>query len=384
MLFKGAVMAIKLTFAKRREDYVDNLSYWDICYWENRADLFDPNEDVVKSLNKNTKKELATLTNFAKLKNFMPEQEIWLHKELAKNSLKDYITLLDELNKSTYEDSFKCLLLKEYLDNTYTINGINGKITYEKHSRVLDDIDRGVMVLNADTIKYIYFNAKDYTSFKSLYFDSQTQIKKEIIKQQIALYAGKTNKKSFDVDNMLLNLPDSLTKGESGVWLKFAGATEDKKNHKQNANNLAVLVNSTNSCLVRTALEYLSEGPIYVYVDDNYIPQIRVVCYDSSIQEVRGLAGGQQIMPKYLDIAIDFLDKNDNVENANYFKDFVKADKQALGYIRAYKKGELSDSELEKAKKCLEFIDVQSIEGDNEYAKTLSSLIKEQEDMPEL
>lgn len=379
-------MSIKLTFAKRREEYVNSLSYWDICYWENRPNLFDPNDNVAESLSKSTKKELESLIELAKLKNFMPKQDIWLYKVLAKRNCNNYATVLEEVLKSNYEDSFKCLILREYLDSVYIINGLNGKITYERHQRNVEDIDRGVMVLNADILKYIYFNAKEYTNFKTLYFDSQLQTKKDIIKQQIMLYAdvNLNAKKSLNMNDMLLNLPEELTKRDCGVWIKFADANEDKKNYKQNAANVATLVNSTNSCLVRTSYDYLKAGPIYVYVDKNYLPQIRIMCYDNAIQEIRGLAGGQQIMPKYLDTAIEFLDKNNNVENANYFKIFIQNNKKALGYINALKKGELADQDMVNAKECLQNIDVQSVEGANEYAEKLSGLIEQQENSQNL
>lgn len=399
-------MSIRLVYANRRVELAkkQQLSYWDLCYLENRKNLFYPSSIKKSQIELTSMLEFNELKTFAKPENFVitidnnPEFEKrygnlnnfdldekekaflkQVHLDLAnkyiKYNYKDYTRVLNILEEGNYDNTFKCLILKEYLTQKYIILNTHNNLI-ETQSRNINNSFRGLMYLDKFIIDYIYNIAPVYNNFKNLYFDAICYSKKHIVQQQEQINQKIKKHIIFNKKTDLLNY--DTTFNDLGHWVKFASFYADKENFQSSAENLANLVQGTNSCLIFNAERYLKDDAIYLFVDKNYIPRIRVLCLNNNIQEVRGLAKGQNVEEKYIDVAIEFLKNNKNMPNSKFFIDYLQNNKEIISITKQLTEGSAQPSDFKNLDACLEFSDKIFFEGENEFAQNLKTVLNNQ------
>ena len=97
----------------------------------------------------------------------------------------------------------------------------------------------------------------------------------------------------------------------NGKWLRYKGKENDPDNWKENASQLATLVQNTIWCTKTNARAQLENGDFYVYVTQNesgeYFPRIAIRMEGNRVAETRGILKGQTIEEEMLDEANQFL-----------------------------------------------------------------------------
>lgn len=215
-------------------------------------------------------------------------------EETSKQLYEEYKHIVDLINGLDMEPAFKSMMLRETLTKVYKLdkdNKSNGQKTIIKNRDMKKSIG-GHMILNEQTLKFIYENVKnieEYKNFANLYFAAV-----EVYKDTIASKSG-----------IMLDGVDTYGKGK---WIKFEGKNTNPEEYLKNASELAALVQDTPWCTKQLASSQLAEGDFYVFVDNTGKPHIAVKTRGDTIDEVRGIKNGnaQELEEEYRDVAISF------------------------------------------------------------------------------
>ena len=329
---------MELTIDKRKveinNNYKLNLSYWDLCFWQNNPIHFVKFNEISSKLQFVSAIKLQELYGLVDAKNFIIDansQDINryyslksqrlkaqgecntiftnpVHADYAKATLakkfgdkqyEEYKTLVDYLKTTNYPNTFKCLLLNEALHNIYQMNTIDNQPKLIVKHRQLGQSIYGMMNLPIEVIDYIYNNAPNYNSFKTLYVDSQLYYKDYV-----------TNLGKLDLGNV-----ETFNKGR---WIKFSSQTNDPQNYDKNCVSLQSLILNTPWCTKNMGKTHLSEGDFYVFIDNDNVPHIAIKMNGNEIDEVRGIKNGnaQELEDNYRDVLINFIQNNVDIKCA--------------------------------------------------------------------
>ena len=267
-----------------------------------------PKEDFIinpesKDIIKEYESELKALESRGEAPSYYKNHKEQLLKELANhftNQLyEEYRHIVDFTKGTSYEDSFKTLMLRETLLKAYKLDTTNGKKTIVNKRNMHKSIVSH-MTLNETVLNTIYNNVDNYNNFANLYFAGL-----EIFNKTIA------QKNNISLENV-------ETYG-MGHWIKFDGKTTDEENYLKNAQELASLVKDTPWCTKTLASTQLAQGDFYVFVDNDNKPHIAVKTSGNEIDEVRGILNGnaQELEEDYRKVAISFLENNKDIKNGD-------------------------------------------------------------------
>ena len=267
-----------------------------------------PKEDFVinpesKEVIREYESELKALESRGEDSSYYKNNKQEVLKELANhftNQLyEEYRHIVDFIKGTSYEDSFKVLMLRETLSKTYKLDTINGKKTIVNKRNMHESISSH-MTLNETVLNTIHNNVDNYNNFANLYFAGL-----EIFNQTIA------QRNNISLENV-------NTYG-MGYWIKFDGKTTDEKNYLKNAQELSSLVKDTPWCTKTLASSQLAQGDFYVFVDKDNKPHIAVKTSGNEIDEVRGILNGnaQELEEDYRKVALSFLENNKEIKNGD-------------------------------------------------------------------
>ena len=233
----------------------------------------------------------------------------------------EYRHIVDFIKGTSYEDSFKALMLRETLLKTYKLDTTNGKKTIVNKRNMHESIVSH-MTLNETVLDTIHNNVDNYNNFANLYFAGLEIFNKTI--------AQKNNISLENVD----------THG-MGHWIKFDGKTSDEKNYLKNAQELSSLVKETPWCTKTLASSQLAQGDFYVFVDNDNKPHIAVKTSGNEIDEVRGILNGnaQELEEEYRKVAISFLENNKEIKNGDKWLRKEEWNKRLVKYIHDIENG---------------------------------------------
>jgi hypothetical protein len=200
------------------------------------------------------------------------------------------------------------LLLNETQTKIYKKREIDGVQSMHPTKRVPWKTFDGHMILNETTIDFIKKNVGKYQSFERLYFDA----------------VEKYNEMSRECAKVNLDGVETFGLGE---WLRFPSKISDEQNFNSNAQKLAALVKDTPWCTKTLAAEQLAHGDFYVFNGLDKNPHLAVKTTGAQIDEVRGIAGGQnqEIEPEYLAVAESFLNNNKKLRDGKEWFDEIQS-----------------------------------------------------------
>ena len=257
-------------------------------------------------------------------------------EETSKQLYEEYKHIVDLINGLDMEPAFKSMMLRETLTKVYKLdkdNKSNGQKTIIKNRDMKKSIG-GHMILNEQTLKFIYENVKnieEYKNFANLYFAAV-----EVYKDTITSKSG-----------IMLDGVDTYGKGK---WIKFEGKNTNPEEYLKNASELAALVQDTPWCTKQLASSQLAEGDFYVFVDNTGKPHIAVKTSGDTIDEVRGIQNGnaQELEEEYRDVAISFLENNKDIENGKEWLEKEEWNKRLIEYARKIDNGEFKVEDVPK------------------------------------
>lgn len=396
--------------------YNQNLTFWEFLFWQNfPIQINDKSQiaDCIKTVSKVKIKELKNLSRaefnidttenkaidmvIAGILRTAIESKDMSYVKVIQNDIEEfrgiqayvlgranfnnYKKLICILEKANYPETFQCLILNEFLSKLYKFNteGLSTKV--EQQPRKLNKSIFGIIDLSAYQLEYIYKNAenfsKDNLTFADLYLQSFISYKKYIetnLKEYISL---SNNKKQKKIDRILnyfkKNLNTNVNTLERGKWLKFCSAKHDPKNYTKNSECISGLLYNTNNCLKNNAEKYLSDGDIYIFIDNENNPRIIITMLNNVIWEVRGVDGGQEIQKGYIDVALEFLKQNG--QEQQYWYRRIETNKQLIEYKEQLQNGSFNFNNFEDLLMKMAVFDRISVEGDNPNLVDIKELI---------
>lgn len=384
---------IELNIDKRKLElnntYNLGLSYWDLIFWQNNKIQANNEGELVEKIKNNAEDLLKKLYAIAESKekfyiksqgnkeldryfyNKLSKQaentssiadenvkKEKLSKILGENQYKEYKNIVENMKKSNYPTSFKCLMLLETLTQTYRIDYHNNDTRLIVNKRKLGETILGMMNFPTVVLEYIYDNAKKYSSFKNLYRDAQLEYRKVVY------------------ENSEIDINDALTFNK-GRWIKFSCLKKDEENFSKNVEKLTALVAETPWCTNAYASNHLTEGDFYVFVDNNGRPRIAVKMTGNELDEIRGLKNdsSQEIEDEYRDVAISFLKTNKNIRNGLQWLEKEEWNERLLQYRKNLQLGNVENIDIDKLINDLFFKDYKIHDG--QANTNLNELIKE-------
>ena len=251
-------------------------------------------------------------------------------QKISEQLYAEYKHIADLMKGLDIEPAFKSMMLRETLTKVYKLDrdkeSNEGKTIVK--NRKLNESIAGHMILNEQTLKFIYEhleNIDEYKNFANLYFAAVEIYKKTIAeKSEITL--------------------DGVDTYEKGKWIKFDGKGTDEENYLENAKKLAALVQDTPWCTKQLASSQLADGDFYVFVDNEGKPHIAVKMNGNEIDEVRGIQNGnaQELEEEYRDVAISFLENNKDIQNGKEWLAKEEWNKRLIEYKRKIDSGEFT------------------------------------------
>ncbi|MBP3344611.1 MAG: hypothetical protein J6K97_00210 [Clostridia bacterium] len=235
-----------------------------------------------------------------------------------KIQFEEFRHIVQSIKTMDYEPAFKYLMLKETLEKTYKQDkDISGTKTIVKKREPHITL-AGHMTLNTTLLQIIHDNVSSYPNFASLYFAGMG-----VFNQSIA-------------ENSDINLAKLNTFG-MGKWIKFEGKKSNKEEYLDNAQRLASLVQDTQWCTKTLAASQLAQGDFFVFVDNEGKPRVAIKMNGNQVDEVRGIAGGQEqaLEEEYRKIAVEFLTKNEGIRFGKEWLEKEKWNNRLLGYEKA-------------------------------------------------
>lgn len=384
---------IELNIDKRKLElnntYNLGLSYWDLIFWQNNKIQANNEGELVEKIQNNAEDLLKKLYAIAESKekfyiksqcnkeldryfyNKLSKQaentssiadenvkKEKLSKILGENQYKEYKNIVENMKKSNYPTSFKCLMLLETLTQTYRIDYHNNDTRLIVNKRKLGETILGMMNFPTVALEYIYNQAKNYTSFKNLYKDAQLEYRKMVCV------------------NSEIDISDAETFNK-GKWIKFSCLKEDEENFNKNVEKLTALVAETPWCTNAYASNHLTEGDFYVFVDNNGKPRIAVKMTGNELDEIRGLKNNssQEIEDEYRDVAISFLKTNKDIKNGVHWLEKEEWNERLLQYRKDLQLGNIDKIDIDKLIKDLFFKDYKIHDG--QANTNLNELIQE-------
>lgn len=343
-----------------------NMPKWDklfvLNFYDGKEHIFPQKEGRQEKIQEDIKRELERLYNLPKedfvinpeSKDIIREYESELkalesrgedasyyksYKEQTLKELSNHFTnqlyeeyrhIVDFIKGTSYEDSFKVLMLRETLSKTYKLDTINGKKTIVNKRNMHETISSH-MTLNETVLNTIYNNVDNYNNFANLYFAGL-----EIFNQTIA-----------QRNNISLENVDTYGMGH---WIKFDGKTTDKENYLKNAQELSSLVKDTPWCTKSLASSQLAQGDFYVFIDNDNKPHIAVKTSGNEIDEVRGILNGnaQELEEDYRKVAISFLENNKEIKNGDKWLRKEEWNKRLIKYIHDIENGTFKEEDTEQ------------------------------------
>ena len=242
----------------------------------------------------------------------------------------EYRHIVDFIKGTSYEDSFKALMLRETLLKTYKLDTTNGKKTIVNKRNMHETISSH-MTLNETVLNTIHNNVDNYNNFANLYFAGL-----EVFNQTIS------QRNNISLEN--------VNTYEMGHWIKFDGKTTDEESYLKNAQELSSLVKDTPWCTKSLASTQLAQGDFYVFVDNDNKPHIAVKTSGNEIDEVRGILNGnaQELEEDYRKVAISFLENNKEIKNGDKWLRKEEWNKRLVKYIHDIENGTFKEEETEQ------------------------------------
>ena len=310
---------------QRLYEYADNEENFVIDYQDNKylEKEFEGEIEALKARGEQNRAEYCL-----KYKDRVLQE---MAKRFSETQQAEYKHIVDFIKNTNYEDSFKCLMLKETLTKIYKLEKVNGEsetiITKREEHKSIS----GHMTLNEVVLDTIYNHLDNYNNFANLYYAG------------LAIFNNKISDKS-EVNIAGLN---TFNKGK---WIKFNGKSSDPENYIKNAQDLSALVQDTPWCTKTLASVQLEHGDFYVFVDSNNKPHIAVKMNGNEIDEVRGLKNGsaQELEDEYREIAIEFLTKNKNIKNGKEWLEKEEWNKRLIIWNKKIDENSLYESEVEQ------------------------------------
>lgn len=262
------------------------------------AFLLDPNSPEVL---RNYENELSILEGQGKDTSYLIANKEAILKDISdKLSIQlyeEYCHIISNIRLCPYEDAFKVLMLYETLTRIYRFEINKGKRSTFVSKRKMCESIKSHMILNGTTLEIIYNNIGNYSKFSEIYFDALDEYNKKI------------------VSNATISLDDTNSY-EKGMWIRFEARSNNPDEYTENVQKLASLVKNTQWCTKYLSSTMLSEGDIYVFVDNDNNPHLAVKLIGNEIDEVRGIANGanQEIEEEYRDVILSFLEHNKNIK----------------------------------------------------------------------
>ena len=303
----------------------DDEAYFEIDINDN-PDLDREFESEIKALKQRGEGELAK-----RYEQNANKAKAEMAKKYASTLREEYKHIVDFIKSTSYESSFKALMLRETLLKTYKkTKDEDGEKTIVK-SRVEHKTIVSHMTLNADVLNTIYNELDNYTSFPNLYFAGIAISNKTI--------AGKNSISLAGVDTF-----------GKGRWMKFEGKQSNKDKYIKNAQELAALVQDTPWCTKNLASSQLEQGDFYVFVDNEGKPHIAVKMSGNTVDEVRGTKGGnaQELEEDYRDVAMEFLTKNPDVEDGDKWLKKEEWNARLIEYNHQIESGKADEIDIEE------------------------------------
>ena len=279
-------------------------------------------------------------------------------KELAEKirveHQQEYIHLVSMIKTIHCEPAFKALMLRETLKYQYTRTEAKDKSIINKVvKREIHKSTVGMMPMNFDILKIIYFNKKKLSSFNDLYFEAIENI----------IYPVK------DSVNLDLNC---FSKGE---WIEFK-QYDDYQKAEAEALRLEKYVKGTTWCTKYLAKKQLGEGEFFVFVDNSDLTRIAVKLTGSSIDEVRGTQNCfQEIEPKYREVALEFLKKNSHLKNSKKWILKEERNQRLYDFTNQLNNGTFNSADVPKIIEDLKISDNLTYDKVNTYEDNLNAVI---------
>lgn len=402
-------MSINLNIDRRRKIYnVEHnncLSFWDLVFWQNMAVRFVEKDfdKILKSAvsqsfeifakpienPKYFRMDLKNSQEFSKYLAYMAQRfEDFGDYEMADGMRKNPEHFLDIMScdladqhsinfmklymrLDKYDNSFKFLMLYEYLSSLYKNISVEGKTALKVEKRDVKQSIFGIMHLPEFVLDYIYENGSKYIDFKDLYFDAQTKNKEYILEIIQDLFDQK-ELASVKLEKPICNL--SLPKSDKGRWIKFPCFQEDSKNFERNVELLQTLLQECPSCLSYLGERYLREGPVYVFVDKNLKPHISVDTDMERVWEFEGNLRGHVLEKEYFDVAKEFFEANKQIEGMDICLKYLRGIEILSDGLDKMKDGSLKKEEKSILKKVAYRYDSDFVDGKLYYVEELKKL----------
>ncbi len=250
-------------------------------------------------------------------------------KILEENALKistqlyeEYKHIVNNMQLSDYPDAFKVMMLYETLTKVYRFEVVYGKRKTFVSKRQMCESIKSHMILNNTTLGILFSDVNKYSRFSDLYFDALEAYNNKIVE-----------KANITLDNV-------KTYGK-GKWIKFEEKNSNPGEYSNNVQRLAYLVKDTQWCTKYLSSTMLSEGDLYVFVDNDNKPHLAVKLSGDEIDEVRGIDKGsaQEIEPDYRDVAISFLQNNESIKYGLEWLSKEEWNKRLIKYNKLIKSG---------------------------------------------
>lgn len=258
---------------------------------------------------------------------------------------------------SDYEDSFKYLMLNEILTKTYR---------YEKGNRIIEKRQKGktilpFMLINDFILREIHDNINKYKNFADLYFDTLDKYKKEFLNSGGVYFR----------------------QNDMGCWIRFEKGQEGTDKFNKDVRDLSILIEDTPWCTRKDVGSQLKQGDFYVFVDNFGTPRIAVQLIRERINEVRGIAGGndQEIENEYRQVAIDFLRDNPAVPGGDLWLKKEERNQMLEECLVKMKTKVLSDEDIEELIKLLNVHEILTHGNINSNEKKILEEIKNDENL---
>lgn len=347
---------MELNFDKQKQKLLNEanleMEFWDKIFWQNHAiqidNKFNAKNEVTQKINE-TLKELCNLEpDFFSIdtqKNPFLEKEIEhfqngladeetarfvsQHKQKiqtetallwAERNMNDYQKLAEFLKNSNYPNSFKALVLEEALFNTFRFQGSKLLVEKRQPHKTICDLPN----FSGIVIDHIFQNAKNGSSFKTLYKNAQDLFYAE--KEKAEQSAKTKNLETFG----------------KGTWIVFPSKAKDKTHFEKNVHDLKELINKNQIdwCTGHDSGDIqLAKGDFCVFVDNNKKPRIAVLLSGSTLEEIRGIKNGfsQEIEDEFRDVAIEFLQNNLHLANAKEWLAKEEWNERLVNYTKQIK-----------------------------------------------